>query len=85
MLRARSQALFRLLLLPPALDRPCDLLVLLGHLREAVLPQALGPGPMPLRLLLSRLLAIVLGRHILRSRGAGPAERGDEKRARAIG
>jgi putative tryptophan/tyrosine transport system substrate-binding protein len=25
------------------------------------------------------------GRHILRSRGAAPAERGDEKRARAIG
>src|SRR5215510_13364872 len=56
MLRARSQALFRLLLLPPALDRPCDLPVLLGHLREAVLPQALRPGAVPLRrLLLARL------------------------------
>src|SRR5215467_7932502 len=56
MLRARSQALFRLLLLPPALDRPCDLLVLLGHLRETVLPQALRPGAVPLRrLLLARL------------------------------
>ena len=52
MLRGRSRALFRLLLLPPALDR----LVLLGHLREAVLPQALRPGAVPLRrLLLARL------------------------------
>ena len=41
MLRGRSRALFRLLLLPPALDRPCNLLVLLSHLGEAVLPQAL--------------------------------------------
>ena len=32
-----SWALFRLLLLPPALDRPCNLLVLLSHLGEAVL------------------------------------------------
>src|SRR6516162_6286663 len=31
-----SWALFRLLLLPPALDRPCNLLVLLSHLGEAV-------------------------------------------------
>src|SRR6516164_10396196 len=36
-----SWALFRLLLLPSALDRPCNLLVLLSHLGEAVLPQAL--------------------------------------------
>ena len=43
MLRGRSRALFRLFLLPLALDRPCDLLVLFGHLREAVLPQALRP------------------------------------------
>src|SRR5262249_20079157 len=55
-LRVRSQALFRPLLLPSALDRPCDLLVLLGRLREAVLPQALRPGAVPLRrLLLARL------------------------------
>src|SRR5262249_49297871 len=67
-----SRALFRLLLLPPALDRPCDLLVLLGHLREAVLPQALRPGAVPLRrFLLARLLRLVLGRHRLPSRGGG--------------
>jgi len=65
-----NRALFRLLLLLPALDRPCDLLVLLGHLREAVLPQALRPGAVPLRrLLLARLLRLVLGRHRLPSRG----------------
>src|SRR5262249_31122746 len=57
MLRARSRALFRLLLLPPPLDRPCDLLVLLGHLREAVLPQALCASPVPFRRLLAVLLA----------------------------
>jgi hypothetical protein len=50
----------------------CDLLVLLRHLREAVLPQALGPGAVPLRrLLLARLLRLVLGRHRLPSRGGG--------------
>src|SRR5215468_3474623 len=38
MLRGRSRALFHLLLLPPALDRPCNLLVLLSHLGEATLP-----------------------------------------------
>src|SRR6516225_7625541 len=72
MLRGRSRALFRLLLLPPALDRPCNLLVLLSHLGEAVLPQALRSGVVPLRrLLLARLLRLVLGRHRLPSRGGG--------------
>jgi hypothetical protein len=48
-------ALFGLLLLP-ALDRLRELLVLLRHLREAVLPELLRPGPVPLRRLLARLL-----------------------------
>src|SRR6516225_5783044 len=39
----------------------------LGHLREAVPPQALRPGAVPLRLLLARLLWLVLGRHYLRT------------------
>lgn len=61
-------ALFGLLLLP-ALDRLPELLVLLRHLREAVLPELLRPGPVPLRRFLARLLEIVLGRHRLPSRG----------------
>src|SRR5439155_23320234 len=61
-------ALFSLLLLP-ALDRLRELLVLLRHLREAVLPELLRPGPVPLRRFLARLLEIVLGRHRLPSRG----------------
>jgi hypothetical protein len=56
-------ALFRLL--PAALDHLRDLLVLFRHFREALLPQAFRPRPMPLRRLLARILAIVLGRHIL--------------------
>ena len=62
-----SWALFRLLLLPPALDRLRDLLVLFRHLREAVLPQAFRASPVPFWRLLAALLAIVLGGHRLPS------------------
>jgi hypothetical protein len=54
-------ALFRPLLLPPPLDLPRDLLMLLSHLREAVLPQAIRPRPVPFRRLLAALLAIGAG------------------------
>jgi hypothetical protein len=45
------------LLLPRALDRLRDLLVLFGHLREAVLPQGFRAGAMPLRRGLDIILA----------------------------
>src|SRR5262249_11937446 len=58
-------ALFRLLLPPPPLDLLRELLVLFRHLHEAMLPQALRPGPVSLRRLIASLLGIILGRHQL--------------------
>jgi hypothetical protein len=66
-MRVTQSALLRLLLLlpPPVLDHPSDLLVLVRHLPIAVLPQLLSPRPMPRRRLLAALLAIVIARHAL--------------------
>ena len=59
--------LFRLLLPPSALDCLRELFVLFRHLREAVLPQAFRPSPVPIRRLhgsiLVQLLGAVVGRH----------------------
>src|ERR1700730_763313 len=64
---AREKRLCRLL--PAAFDRLRDLLLLLGHLCEAVLSHTLRPRPVPFRRLLARFLRLVLGRHRLPSRG----------------
>jgi hypothetical protein len=60
-------SLFRLPLPPSALDCLRELFVLFRHLREAVLPQAFRPSPVPLRRLhgsiLVQLLGAVVGRH----------------------
>jgi hypothetical protein len=53
----QTSSLFRLRLLPPALDHLRDLLVLFRRLREAVLPQAFRPGPVPFRCRLGIILA----------------------------
>ena len=74
------------LLLPPALDRLRNLLVLFRHLREAALPQALRSRPVPLRrlpeIILARLLGLVLGRHVLLSRMWRGANRAKAARQR---
>src|SRR5262249_50111076 len=69
----KPERLFRLL--PAAFDRLRDLLVLLGHLCEAVLSQTLRPRPVPFRRLLARFLRLVLGRHRLPSREGGAGTR----------
>jgi hypothetical protein len=52
-------------LFPPALDHVRDLFVLLRHLRETVVPQAVCPLPVPLPcrlgIILARFLGIVIG------------------------
>src|ERR1700730_6708874 len=75
--------LFRLL--PAAFDRLRDLLVLLGHLCEAVFSQTLRPRSVPFRRLLARFLRLVLGRHRLPFREGGAGARRAGRKVLGIG
>ena len=79
----QPKRLFRLLL--AAFDRLPDLLVLLGHLCEAVLLQTLRSRPVPFRRLLARFLRLVLGRHRLPFEKVGAGTRRAGRKVLGIG